>query len=54
LFVIIRLKQFEPVTVEAVQSFFCSKPQKAVFVLYAAKHGVIGESVLNLIMSEII
>jgi hypothetical protein len=48
------IKGLEGITVKPVQSVDGPKPKKAIVILDAAFHGVIGQAVLDLVMIEII
>ena len=45
---------FESITIKPVQSIFCTKPEKSLAVLQTAKHGIIREPVLHLVVTKII
>ena len=42
------------VAVEAVETFFCAEPEKAVVVLCAAIDRAVGKAILYLVMPEVI
>ena len=47
-------EDFEGVAVEPVQSVLGAKPKETLIVLHTAKHGVIGKSLLYLVVPEIV
>jgi hypothetical protein len=48
------VEEFEVIPVKAVEPFLCAEPEEAILILCAAEDGAIGESVLHLVVSEII
>jgi len=47
-------ENFEPVTFKAIQTVDGSEPQESIFILKTADYTVIGQSILNMVMLEII
>jgi hypothetical protein len=47
-------ENFKGITIKPVQSVLGSKPKKSFRILYAANGGIVGKSVLDLVMPEVI
>jgi hypothetical protein len=50
----VAVEEPEVIAVKAIEPFLCAEPEEAILVLGAAEDGAVGETVLHLVVSEVI
>ena len=52
--IVIMSKHFERSAIKTIEAILCPRPDKAHFILYTAHDGIVRQTILHLVMTEIV